>query len=181
MADFAALPGLPAGPDGPGAVRAALATCDLGALLHRVAETEQAHADTKRIVIHRQVPADAILRRSHGPMLEHIVGNFLSNAVKFSAPGTAIFLALEKVENRVTMSVTDQGPGIAGGDRAAIFSGKLRSSGADGRRILAGPWSLPRRPIGAEPRRPRHLRADGGRRDRLCGLPRDPGKRLHLG
>ena len=35
-----------------------------------------------------------VARMTRGAMIEHIVGNFLSNAVKFSAPGAAIFLVI---------------------------------------------------------------------------------------
>jgi signal transduction histidine kinase len=104
--------------------------CDLNALLHRVIETEQSHADSKRIRIKRSMPSRSVVITTQGTALEHIVGNFLSNAVKFSKPGSSIFLDLEQTSNEATISVTDEGPGIPERDRARIFSGNIRSHSA---------------------------------------------------
>ena len=106
------------------------APCDLRKLLHRAADAEQAHADSKRVVIHRQLPSYEVVVPTHGPMIEHIVGNFLSNAVKFSAPCAGVILALEATDGRVKISVADEGPGIPERERAQIFSGRLQSNGA---------------------------------------------------
>jgi signal transduction histidine kinase len=63
-------------------------------------------------------------------VLEHILANFLSNAVKFSKPGGAVFLDLEQDSGQVILTVTDEGPGILERDRARIFSGNLRAHAA---------------------------------------------------
>jgi signal transduction histidine kinase len=104
--------------------------CDVSALLGRVVDSEQSHADSKRIAIRRSMPARPVVIPTQGSALEHIVHNFLSNAVKFSKPGATIFLDLEQTEREVTISVTDQGPGIPERDRAVIFSGRIRSNAA---------------------------------------------------
>jgi signal transduction histidine kinase len=118
------------GPGGSAPADTAPVPCDLAALLHRAADAEQAHADSKRITIHRQVPAQSISVPTHAAILGHIVGNFLSNAVKFSAPGASIFLTLEAGEGGVKISVADEGPGIPERDRAGMFSGQFREHGA---------------------------------------------------
>ncbi len=103
---------------------------DITDLVKRVVEAEQAHADSKRIQIHTSIPRQPFVLVTHDSVLEHIVGNFLSNAVKFSQPGASISLDLEQTDGVVSISVTDQGPGIPESDRAAIFSGEIRSNRA---------------------------------------------------
>ena len=117
-------------PDGDGGVSDAAQPCNLNDLLNRVIDAEQAHAESKRIRIHRSMPTSPVVIPTQGTVLEHIVNNFLSNAVKFSKPGTAVFLDLEQTANEVIVSVTDEGPGIPERDRAGIFSGKIRAHGA---------------------------------------------------
>jgi signal transduction histidine kinase len=116
--------------EGDGIVAATRSPCDLTALVRRVIGSEQAHADSKRIEIHPSMPAAPVLVSGRAAVIEHIVHNYLSNAVKFSEPGTAVFIDLEKTANEVTISVTDQGPGIPERDRATIFSGKIRPHAA---------------------------------------------------
>jgi signal transduction histidine kinase len=117
-------------PDADGGLSAEAGSCDLTNLLGRVVEFEQAHADSKRIKIRRSMPSRPVVIPTHGSVLEHIVHNFLSNAVKFAEPGTSIFLDLEQTDREVIISVTDEGPGIPERDRLHIFSGKIRAHGA---------------------------------------------------
>ena len=116
--------------DASGGLFAAECPCDLTILLQRVIESEQAHADSKQIKIHRSMPAKPVVIITQSSVLEHIVSNFLSNAIKFSKPSTAVFLDLEQTGSDVTISVTDEGPGIPERDRTGIFSGKIRAHGA---------------------------------------------------
>jgi signal transduction histidine kinase len=104
--------------------------CDLNALICRVIESEKTHADSKRIRIHRSMPAKQVIIVTQITVIEHIVHNFLSNAVKFSNPGASVFLDLEQTASEVTISVTDEGPGMPERDRATIFTGKIRAHGA---------------------------------------------------
>lgn len=100
---------------------------ELVAMLNRVIDSEQSHADSKRIRIRRRRPARLVVILTHGTVLEPIVHNFLSNAVKFSKPGASIFLDLEQTDREVIISITDEGPGIPERDHLKIFSGKLRA------------------------------------------------------
>jgi signal transduction histidine kinase len=104
--------------------------CDLNALVVRAIEAEQAHADSKQIQIRHSMPVRPVLLTTDGSMLEHIVNNFLSNALKFSQPGTRVINDLEQTANEVIISVTDEGPGIPERDRARIFSGEIRTHAA---------------------------------------------------
>jgi signal transduction histidine kinase len=104
--------------------------CCLNDLLQRVIGFEQTHADSKGIRIRLSMPVGPVMIETEASVLEHIVHNFLSNAVKFSKPGASVFVDLEQTGKEVVISVTDQGPGIAERDRAGIFSGRFRHHGA---------------------------------------------------
>ncbi|KPQ06956.1 MAG: Histidine kinase-, DNA gyrase B-, and HSP90-like ATPase [Rhodobacteraceae bacterium HLUCCA12] len=54
-------------------------------------------------------------------LVEHILDNLLSNALKYSAPDKSVELRLFPQGGRVACAVTDQGPGIAAEDRARVF------------------------------------------------------------
>lgn len=53
--------------------------------------------------------------------LHQILNNLLSNAMKFSEPGTAIHVAATSVSDTICVSVRDTGPGIAPEDAERIF------------------------------------------------------------
>lgn len=61
--------------------------------------------------------------------LERAIGNLLENAVKFDADGTEDVLLRIR---RGTITVTDQGPGIAPGDAARVFDRFYRADSARG-------------------------------------------------
>jgi signal transduction histidine kinase len=117
-------------PESGGGVLGTPGPCDLSALLNRLVETGQAHAESKRIRIRRSMPTWPVVVATDGSVIEHIVNNFLSNAVKFSNPGVSVFLDLEQTDREVTISVTDEGPGVPERDRAHIFSGQNLAGGA---------------------------------------------------
>ncbi|MFD1769782.1 ATP-binding protein [Sphingobacterium suaedae] len=54
--------------------------------------------------------------------LQQVIVNLINNAVKYSTPGTAIAISSCLVEDRVRISVSDQGIGISGSDQNYIFN-----------------------------------------------------------
>lgn len=60
--------------------------------------------------------------------LAQAVGNLLSNALKYSPPGSQVTLTAAAAGGRVRISVRDQGPGIAPAERARLFSQFGRTS-----------------------------------------------------
>jgi signal transduction histidine kinase len=53
--------------------------------------------------------------------LKQVMLNYLSNAIKFSPPGSLIELRLQAVEGRLHLEVEDSGPGIALADQERLF------------------------------------------------------------
>ena len=49
------------------------------------------------------------------------VNNLISNAIKFSHPGGTVILNVKPAENRIQISVTDQGPGIPAPEISRLF------------------------------------------------------------
>jgi two-component system sensor histidine kinase GlrK len=49
------------------------------------------------------------------------LANLLSNAIRFSPPGSTIRLALGSLEGRARIDIRDQGPGVALADRERVF------------------------------------------------------------
>jgi len=75
-------------------------------LLERLAPT----LDTKRIRV--VAPADLPRVWADPDRLERILTNLLSNALKYSEPGTEVTVTLNRRNGEVVTSITDHGPGI---------------------------------------------------------------------
>src|SRR5205814_5196823 len=59
--------------------------------------------------------------------VERILGNFLSNAAKYSPPDTTITITVEPYGARALLAVSDQGPGIPADERTRVFTRFYRS------------------------------------------------------
>lgn len=59
-----------------------------------------------------EVPADLPAVLADYNRLERIITNLLSNALKYSTPGTPVLVRVYRTDNEVTVAVTDQGQGI---------------------------------------------------------------------
>jgi signal transduction histidine kinase len=106
------------------------ATCDVGALARRVIEADAPLAGSKGVALQSAIPTAPVVVFAESIAVEHILGNFLTNAVKFSAPGATIVISVEETAESICLSVEDEGPGIPEEDRQEIFSGKIRAHGA---------------------------------------------------
>ncbi|MGV3633548.1 MAG: sensor histidine kinase [Pseudorhodoplanes sp.] len=65
-------------------------------------------------------------------MLRQIVGNVLSNAVKFSPPGGAVHILGESRDGQAILTVSDRGRGIAPDERERIFEPYYRARNSRG-------------------------------------------------
>ena len=69
----------------------------------------------KQIEPGADVKADALL-------LQMLINNLLENAIKYSPKETPIKATLQKNRSSITLSITDEGPGIADDERKKIFT-----------------------------------------------------------
>src|ERR1700749_1929769 len=59
--------------------------------------------------------------RADGSMMEKVVSNLLENAAKYSKPGSPITISAEETNDKVLLSIADQGAGIEPSEQAVIF------------------------------------------------------------
>lgn len=75
--------------------------------------------------------------------LEQIVGNLVSNAIKYTTPGSTVQVWTEELEDRIRLCVADEGPGIPEADRPLLFQefSKLKARPTNGERSTGlGLW-----------------------------------------
>ncbi|MFO0773594.1 MAG: HAMP domain-containing sensor histidine kinase [Nitrospiraceae bacterium] len=80
-------------------------------------------ADSKQVQLIAELPPQKLYVRADFGRIEQVIDNLLSNALKFSPPGSVIRLQAEPQARLgiVVISVIDQGPGIAKDDAPLIF------------------------------------------------------------
>jgi PAS domain S-box-containing protein len=106
---------------------------DLGGLLRRIVPAFGA------ISAHHRLEADVpdVLPRAHAdPMAtDVIVGQLLENAVKYSPGGGLVKVTVRAVDGLLTVTVDDEGVGIAEADRTRIFERFVQGEAGDRRRF----------------------------------------------
>jgi len=77
-------------------------------------------AAAKEIALEDKTTADTIPARFDHQRILQVLGNLITNALKFSAQGGRVSVSVERKGDEVTFSVADEGPGIPA-DRVAII------------------------------------------------------------
>ena len=90
-----------------------------------------ASAGQDEVTVVATVPPGVRSARGDGERLRQVVGNLIENAVKYSPTGGTVEVRLGAVDGTHTVSVSDQGPGIATGDQELIFEKFGRVAGED--------------------------------------------------
>jgi CheY-like chemotaxis protein len=144
---------------------ASLGATDLRALLARCVRDTRATlaAAGQRLVV--EAPRDLGTLVADGELLAAAIRNLLHNASKFSPAGSDVVLRAERAAGTARVHVEDRGPGVAAGEREAIF-GAFRRGGAarGGARPRQRPRARDRRGRDAPPSGDRHGRGARGRR-----------------
>lgn len=116
------------------AMRLQLATVDWCADLARWVETARAQTQREIVLL---LPDPPVMSTGDPAKLERVVANLLSNAAKFSAPGTPISCRLLRDDDVVVVEVADRGRGIARADHDRIFE-RFWQADADSTRDVGG-------------------------------------------
>ena len=99
----------------------------VGAALNR----RELGAEASRI--QTQIPEDLPLVAMDAVLMEQVLLNLVDNALKYSPAGTPVVIKAWAAGKSLTLSVTDQGPGIAPGEEERIFEKLARGEAATSR------------------------------------------------
>jgi len=80
-----------------------------------------AHGMLLNHVLEVHIPRDLPLVRIDELLIERVLVNLLENASKYTPPGSRITLAAEVLGDQLSVSVSDNGPGLAVGREEAVF------------------------------------------------------------
>jgi CheY-like chemotaxis protein/two-component sensor histidine kinase len=103
-------------------------------IVNAAVEVVQPAAAAKRIDIAASMDPSIGAFYADGARLQQIVWNLLTNAVKFSPDGGSVRVTLRRVANRVELSVTDSGQGIAPDFLPSVFEPFRQADGSTTRR-----------------------------------------------
>lgn len=62
--------------------------------------------------------------------MKRVLNNLISNAIKYSTPGTAVIVSHQKVDGKHLISIKDTGIGIPADEQEKVFAGFYRASNA---------------------------------------------------
>ncbi len=102
---------------------------ELRPVLERAAQVASAH-DPGRPQVTLSCPDDLPPVVADPARVDQILGNLLTNATKYSAPGSPVAVAVEPGDGRVTLQVANEGPCIDPGEASRIFSRHYRAHAA---------------------------------------------------
>jgi len=103
--------------------RAAFELVDLGPLIEQLVsswETRREKGDARIAFARPRRSSAAVLGRAD--RLARAINNVIDNAVSFSPPGGLVEIAATRVGDKVLIRIDDEGPGVPGDAREAIFN-----------------------------------------------------------
>jgi PAS domain S-box-containing protein len=104
---------------------------DVLALAKQVIEANQAFADTCGVVVRLDDNAGEGTVDADPKRLAQVLKNLLSNAIKFSPHDGEVIVSVESLEDTVSVSVRDYGPGIPDDYRDRIFEKFVQVDASD--------------------------------------------------
>ncbi|MVW74233.1 ATP-binding protein [Pseudomonas xionganensis] len=116
-----------------GQMRFELREQPLWPLLQDAVAHNQPYASQHQVTLQLQEPAAPLSVRVDAQRLSQVMANLLSNAAKFSPPGSQVTVSAEDLGDRVRIAVRDRGPGICEEFRPRIFSKFAQADGSDRR------------------------------------------------
>lgn len=91
----------------------------LEVVMHKLEDTYQSLAEDKEIAL--TIRPTKAWTRSDPALLERVLGNLLSNAIRYTPRGGAVYIAVRPRGDEWLVQVRDSGPGIPVKDQANIF------------------------------------------------------------
>jgi two-component system sensor histidine kinase BaeS len=101
-----------------------------GVLLKRAADAHRVNADREQVEIRLSVPLDLPDVEVDVDRMAQVLGNLLSNALRYTPADGEITLSAVRKDGRVRLRVADNGAGIPAGDLPYIFERSYRGDRA---------------------------------------------------
>jgi len=120
-----------------------LGEVDLNRLVERVVDGQREIASRDDIHIKVMLPRHTVLIKSISDMIETVVANLVSNAVRYSRENGRISVRIVETGRRVRIVVEDDGIGIAGDELDQIFDEFYRTPSAREKSNLGTGLGLP--------------------------------------
>jgi signal transduction histidine kinase len=95
------------------------APCDLAALVRGHVATQQESVPERHIGL--EVPAEVVPVQADADRLDQVLGNYLSNALKYSPADQPVTVQLEVVENQAVVKVSDHGAGLPQEEQGRVW------------------------------------------------------------
>lgn len=105
---------------------------DLNALIAQSVALLKVAADEKSITIHTKFVRGELLTWIDKKKVERVINNLVNNAVKFSAPGSSIYIETIREEKDALILIRDEGIGIPAENQSTIFSAGAGRKGTAG-------------------------------------------------
>jgi signal transduction histidine kinase len=120
---------------------------DLVALIDRNLALNSILAESKQIRLSLECDQEPPLMMLDPVKIEQVLNNLISNAVKFSHPGSQVEIGLEEHEDGVVISVRDEGQGIPAEELDRLFKwfGRTSVRGTEGERSTGLGLAIARR------------------------------------
>lgn len=116
-----------------GTRRSGFVRADAGQIVREVVEFYLPAAELKNIVLSFRMPGDLVMISGDPALLAQAVGNLIDNALKYTGENGRIEVELTALkEGGVRISVADDGPGIAEGEKSRVIERFYRGAASGG-------------------------------------------------
>jgi signal transduction histidine kinase len=111
-----------------GAAETHSARCDLGEIVHDTVAGQR--LVSRRRIIHLESPAEAVPVVADADRVAQVVGNYLSNALRYSPNVQPVEVRVERDDGEARVAVCDHGIGIAPESQQRVWERFYRTSGS---------------------------------------------------
>ncbi len=94
---------------------------ELGEVIMGIIGEQRSSADNKKITLHTMFDTRIPLLHADPRFVKSIVGNFISNAIKYSPPNTNVWIGVNVKPGAIHCTVRDEGPGLTEEDHKKLF------------------------------------------------------------
>jgi PAS domain S-box-containing protein len=116
-----------------GKVNFAFELLPLMPLIEQAIESTRVIGEQVGVALEQTERVDHVQVRVDRIRLQQVLGNFLSNAIKFSPPGAPVVIKASRHDHLVRVEISDRGPGVPAEFRTRIFQKFSQADSSDAR------------------------------------------------